>query len=56
MDEYLEDASVIWIQQVNVKNGEATGEDIKEQEKVFGQQISVTNFVQKSWYVFCSRK
>jgi hypothetical protein len=27
----------------------------KELVKVLGQQMSVTNFVHKNWYVFCSK-
>jgi hypothetical protein len=36
---------------VNVKNGTATDEVIKEQMKVFGQQMRVTNFVNKNWFL-----
>jgi hypothetical protein len=32
---------------VNAKNGTATNGVIKEQVKVFGQQMNVTNFVHK---------
>jgi hypothetical protein len=46
--EDLADALVIWIWQVNVKNGKATDEIIKEQVKLLGQQMSVTNFVYKT--------
>lgn len=37
----------IWIGQVNMKNGAATDEVIKEQVEVPEQQISVTHFVYK---------
>jgi hypothetical protein len=42
---------------VNGKNGTEIDEVIKEQAKVdlFGQQMSVTNFVHKNWYAFCSK-
>jgi hypothetical protein len=40
---------------MNVKNGTATDGVIKEQAKIIGQQMSVTNFVQKIWYVFFSK-
>jgi hypothetical protein len=43
------DVLVIWIGQVSAKNGTATDE-LNEQAKVFGQQMSVTNFVYKSWH------
>jgi hypothetical protein len=33
---------------VNAKNGTAADEVIKEQVKVIGQQMSVTNFVHKN--------
>jgi hypothetical protein len=42
--------------QMNVKNRTATEHVVKEQAKVIGQQISVTNFVYRNWYVFCSKK
>jgi hypothetical protein len=51
--EDLEDVLIIWIGQVNVKNGTAADEVIKEQAKVTGQQMSVTNSVHQNWYVFC---
>jgi hypothetical protein len=35
-------------------NGTAADEVIKEQAKVLGQQMSVTYFVHKNWYIFCS--
>jgi hypothetical protein len=42
-----EDALVIWVGQMNVKNKTATVEVINEQAKVSDQQMSVTNFAQK---------
>jgi hypothetical protein len=45
--EDLEDMLGIWIGQVNMKNGAATDEVIKEQVEVPEQQISVTHFVYK---------
>jgi hypothetical protein len=42
--------SVIWKGQVNVKNGTATDEVIKEQSQVIGQQMSVTNFIHKNLF------
>jgi hypothetical protein len=36
---------------VNARNRTA---DVKEQAKVVGQQMSVTYFVHKSWYIFCT--
>jgi hypothetical protein len=56
MTEDPEDALIIWIGQVNTKNGTGPDKVIKEQAKLRGQQMSVTNFVHKCWYVFCSRK
>jgi hypothetical protein len=53
--EDIVDALVIWIGQVNVKNVTATDEVIKEEAKVIGQQMCVTQFVHKNWYVFCSK-
>jgi hypothetical protein len=48
----LEDVLVIWMGQVN-----ETDEVVKEQAKVAGQQqMGVTNFVYKNWYVFCFTK
>jgi hypothetical protein len=47
----LKDALDIWIWQVNVNNGTATDEVIKEQVKVLGQQMSVKSFEHKKWYV-----
>jgi hypothetical protein len=46
--EDIEDASVIWMGQVNVKNGTATDEVIKEEVKAVGQQM--TNWLYKHWY------
>jgi hypothetical protein len=40
-----EDALIIWLQQVNAKNGTATDEIIKEQAKILGQQMGVTSYV-----------
>jgi hypothetical protein len=40
-----EDALIIWIGQVNAKNGTATDDIIKEQAKIIGQQTGVTNYV-----------
>jgi hypothetical protein len=54
--EDFEDVLVTWIWQVNSKNGTAADEVIKEQVKALGQQMSVTDFVHRSWHVFCSRK
>jgi urease gamma subunit len=51
--EDLEDVLIISIRQVNAKNGTETDEVMKEQAKVLGQQMNVTNFVHKKWYVFC---
>jgi hypothetical protein len=34
---------------VNADNGTSTGEVIKEQVKVLGHQMSVTNYVHKNW-------
>jgi hypothetical protein len=45
--EDLEDALVIWNGGV-VKNGTATDEFIKEQAKILGQQMSVTNVIHKN--------
>jgi hypothetical protein len=53
--EDLEDALVIGIGQVNVKNGTAIDEVTNEQAKVIGQQMSGANFVHKNCYVFCSK-
>jgi hypothetical protein len=50
--EYLEDTLVIWVGQLNGKNGAATGRLVKEQMKVLGQQMSVTNSVHKNYYVY----
>jgi hypothetical protein len=47
-DEKLKDLAGslnIWERQMNAKNGTATDEVIKEQAKVLGQQMRVTNFV-----------
>jgi hypothetical protein len=44
------------IGQVNAKNGAVADKIIKEEVKVTGQQMSVTNFVHKNWYLFCSKK
>jgi hypothetical protein len=49
-------ANVLFIREVNAKNVAVTGGVIKEQEKVFRQQMSVTDFVHRSLYVFCSTK
>jgi hypothetical protein len=43
--ENLEDASVIWIGQVNARNGTATDKVIKQRAKALGEQIGVINFV-----------
>jgi hypothetical protein len=43
----LDDTLVTWIGQVNVKNGTAIDEVIKEQEKILGQQMTVTDFLHK---------
>jgi hypothetical protein len=53
--EDLEDALDICTGQVNAKNEIATDDIITEQAKVLGQHMSVTNFVHKNWYVFCSK-
>jgi hypothetical protein len=53
--EDLEDALVIRIGQVHTRNGTATAE-VMEQVNVSGQQMNLTNFVHKSWYVFCYKK
>jgi hypothetical protein len=45
-----------WMEQVNVKNVTEMDEVVKELVKVIGQQMVVTNFVYKNWYVFCSKK
>jgi hypothetical protein len=42
--------------QVSAKKGTASDGVIKEQRKLIGQQMSVTNFVCKNWYVVCTRK
>jgi hypothetical protein len=52
----LKDALVIWIGQVSAKNGRETNRVTKEQAKVIGQQMSVTNFVYKNLNVFCVKK
>jgi hypothetical protein len=49
--EDLMDVLVIWIGQLHTNNEPETYEVIKEQAKVLGQQISVTNFVYKNLYV-----
>jgi hypothetical protein len=41
----IEDELISWIEQVHVKNGTTTGDVIKEQAKVAGQQMGVTNVV-----------
>jgi hypothetical protein len=43
-----EDALVIWIGQVNVRNGTAADEVIKKQVKVIGQKLGMRNFVYSS--------
>jgi hypothetical protein len=43
--EDLEDMLIIWIRQVNAKNGTKTDEVIKEQAKVLDQQMSEKSFV-----------
>jgi hypothetical protein len=40
---------------MSAKNEIATADVIKEQMKIIGQQMSVTNFVHKYWYIFCFR-
>jgi hypothetical protein len=40
---------------VNAKNGTAAEETVKEKAKVFGQQMSVTGFIRKIWFIFFSR-
>jgi hypothetical protein len=50
----LED--LIWTGQVNVKNGTAADEVVKEQAKVIGQQMGVTDFIYKISCIFCSKK
>jgi hypothetical protein len=47
---------VIWIGQLHTNNETATDEVIKEQAKILGQQMSVTNFVKKKFFLFCSKK
>jgi hypothetical protein len=37
-------------------NERVNDEVIMEQAKILGGQMSVTNFVHKNWYVFCTRK
>ncbi|XP_021916826.1 tigger transposable element-derived protein 6-like [Zootermopsis nevadensis] len=49
--EDLEDALIIWIGQVNARNGTTTDGVIKEQAKVIGQQMGVTNFVYSSGWL-----
>jgi hypothetical protein len=51
--EDLEDVLVIWLGQMNAKNGVAISKVTKEHVKVIELQISVINFVHKNWYV-CS--
>jgi hypothetical protein len=41
---------------VNATTGRATDEVIDEQGKITGQQMSLTHFVHKHWYVFCSKE
>jgi hypothetical protein len=53
--EDLEDVLVIWIGQMHTNSETATDEVIKEHGKGLGEQMSVTNFVQKNLYVFCSK-
>jgi hypothetical protein len=45
----------IWMGQVNVKNGIATHEAVKDDATVIRQVIGVIN-VYKTWYVFGSKK
>jgi hypothetical protein len=54
--EDLEDALVIFIEQVNVLSGAVTNDLIKEHVEILVQQMSVTNFVHRNWYLFCSKK
>jgi hypothetical protein len=37
--------NIIWMGQMNVKNGTETDEFVKESAKVIGQQMSVSNSV-----------
>jgi hypothetical protein len=50
--EDLEDALVIFIEQVNVLSGAVTNDLIKEHVEILVQQMSVTNFVHRNWYLF----
>jgi hypothetical protein len=52
--EDFEDVLDIWIGQLNVRNGTAADEVIKEQMTVLGQQMNVTDIVHINCYVFCS--
>lgn len=47
--EDLEDALVIWLGQVNVKNETSTDEVIKEEVKAAGQQMSLANCSYRHW-------
>jgi hypothetical protein len=49
--EDLEDALIIWIGQVNARNGTATDGVIKQQAKVIGQRMGVKNFVYSSGWL-----
>jgi hypothetical protein len=51
-----EDALVIWMGQVIVKNGSASNGIVNKQAKITEQQKGVTNFVYKNWYVFLLQK
>jgi hypothetical protein len=46
---------VIWIGQLHTNNDKATDEVIKEQVKIFGQQMSVTNSVHKTCMYFAPK-
>jgi hypothetical protein len=46
--EDFEDTLIIWILQMNARNGTATDELIKGEAKVLGRQMSVTNFVHRN--------
>jgi hypothetical protein len=40
---------------VNARSRTVTDEIVKEQAELLGQQMSVTDFVNKNYYVFCSK-
>jgi hypothetical protein len=48
----LEDTLLIWLGQVNAKMEQQVMK-LQGSREIIGQQMSVTNFVPKSCYVFC---